>query len=55
MTRFADLHTRLTDDHRVRQIREDEAKKIDRQFAPARKAAKANLAAWNAPRTFALA
>jgi hypothetical protein len=55
MTRFADTHTRLTDDYRVREILDHEAKRIDRQFAPARKAAAANVAAWNVPRTFALA
>lgn len=54
MTRFADLHTRLTDDSRVRQIRKDEAARFDAKFAPAKAAAAANLAAWNAPRTFAL-
>jgi hypothetical protein len=55
MTRFAEIHTSMTDRIRTREIADHEAKKIDRQFAPARKAAKANLAAWNAPRTWALA
>jgi len=55
MTRFADFHTRMTDDQRVRQIRDHEAQRIDRQFAPTKAKAAANLAAWNTKRTWALA
>lgn len=55
MTRFADTLLTVTDKIRTREIADHEARKIDRQFAPARKAAAKNLAAWNAPRTFALA
>lgn len=55
MTRFTDIHARLTDDQRVRQIRKDEAARFDAKFAPAKAKAAANLAAWNAPRTWALA
>lgn len=54
MTRFADLHTRLSDDSRVRQIRADEAARFEAKFAPAKAKAASNLAAWNAPRAFAL-
>jgi hypothetical protein len=55
MTRFADLHTRLSDDARLRQMRKDEAARFEAKFAPAKKMAAANVASWNAPRTFALA
>jgi|HubBroStandDraft_3_1064219.scaffolds.fasta_scaffold00428_5 hypothetical protein len=55
MTRFADTHTRLTDDVRVRQIADFEAKRIERQFAPLKARAAANAAAFSAKRTFALA
>lgn len=55
VTRFADLHTRLADDARVTQIRKDEAARFDARFAPAKAKAAANVAAWNAPRTWALA
>jgi hypothetical protein len=54
MTRFADTHTRLTDDHRVRVIRDHEAKRIDRQFAPIKAKAQANLTSFQARRTWAL-
>ena len=55
MTRFADILVTVTDNHRTREIAAFEAKRIDRQFAPARKAAAGNVAAWNAKRTWALA
>jgi hypothetical protein len=55
MTRFADVHTRLTDDVRTRQIARDEALRVERQFAPVKARAAANAAAFSAKRTFALA
>jgi hypothetical protein len=55
MTRFAEIHTSMTDRIRTREIADHEAKRIDRQFAPLKAKAAANKAAWNAPRTWALA
>lgn len=55
MTRFADVHIRLTDDARVRQIREDEARRVERQFAPIKTALAANRAAMAAASKTALA
>jgi hypothetical protein len=50
MTKFADTHTRLSDDVRVREIRDFEAAKVERQFAPIAKRARANRDALLAPR-----
>jgi hypothetical protein len=55
MTRFADTHTRLTDDARVRVIRQDEARQVERKFASVKARAAANAASFATPRTFALA
>lgn len=48
MLRFADTHTRLVDTARCAEIREFEARKVDRDFAPIKARAAADLAAMRA-------
>lgn len=48
MTRFADTHTRLVDDARVARIREDESRRVERQFASIKARAAANIATMRA-------
>jgi hypothetical protein len=55
VTRFAETYTAVADNARVRRIHEDEAKRVERQFAPAKAKAAANASAFAAKRTFALA
>jgi hypothetical protein len=43
MTRFAELHTHLTDNLRTRKIAQDEARRVERQFAPIKARAARNV------------
>lgn len=54
MTRYADTHTRLVDQARTTEISRFEAQRIDRQFAPIKAKAAANIKAMSARRTVAL-
>jgi hypothetical protein len=52
MTRFADTMITVTDNNRVRKIREDENGRIARQFAPVQARAAANAKALSEAKGF---